>query len=191
MAMAPPFTLTRAGSMSKALLTAQACAAKASFNSNKSTSLAFQPARCKAFCDAGTGPMPMVAGSKPLVPKEAMRAKGVKPKAAAFLADMTTTAAAPSLMPEALPAVTEPALSKAGRKPAKASALVFLLMNSSVLNTTGSPLRCGMSTSTISSLNLPASCAALAFCWLPSAKASCMSREMLCALATFSAVMPM
>ena len=85
--------------------------------------------------------MPMVAGSKPLVPNEAMRAKGLRPKAAAFLAVITTTAAAPSLRPEALPAVTEPALSNAGRKPAKASALVFLLINSSALKTKGSPLR--------------------------------------------------
>jgi acetyl-CoA C-acetyltransferase len=46
----------------------------------------------------------------------------------------------------------------------KASALVFLLMNSSVSNTMGSPLRWGMDTPTISSLNLPASCAADAFC---------------------------
>jgi hypothetical protein len=43
-----------------------------------------------------------------------MRASGVRPSAAAFLALITTTAAAPSLMPEALPAVTLPALSKAG-----------------------------------------------------------------------------
>jgi hypothetical protein len=46
-----------------------------------------------------------------------MRAKGFSPKAAAFLADITTTAAAPSLMPEALPAVTEPVLSKATTTP--------------------------------------------------------------------------
>jgi hypothetical protein len=46
-------------------------------------------------------------------------------------------------------------------------------------------------TVTISSANLPASCAAAAFCWLARASASCMSRVMLQALATFSAVMPM
>ena len=37
-------------------------------------------------------------------------------------------------------------------------------------------------TGTISSLNLPASCAAAAFCWLASASASCMSRLMPCCL---------
>ncbi|EWS64523.1 hypothetical protein Y695_02233 [Hydrogenophaga sp. T4] len=104
---------------------------------------------------------------------------------------MTITAAAPSLIPDALPAVTEPALSKAGRRPASTSAVVLALMNSSLLNSTGSPLRCGMLTPTISSLNLPAACAAAAFAWLPAARASCISRVMPWALATFSAVMPM
>ena len=75
-----------------------------------------------------------------------MRASGFRPSAAAFLAVITITAAAPSLMPEALPAVTPPALSKAGRRPARASALVLLLMNSSVSNTSGSPFFCGMLT---------------------------------------------
>ncbi len=64
-------------------------------------------------------------------------------------------------------------------------------MNSSAAKTSGSPFFCGIVTPTISSLNLPASCAALAFCWLASASASCISRVMPCALATFSAVVPM
>ncbi|MNL44135.1 hypothetical protein D3C87_1666910 [compost metagenome] len=139
MAMAPPFTLTLAGSIASSLFTAQACAAKASFSSNKSTSAAFQPARCRALRDAGTGPMPMVAGSRPLVPKAAMRAKGLRPRAAAFLALITTTAAAPSFRPDALPAVTLPALSKAGRRPASASALVLRFRYSSALKRMGSP----------------------------------------------------
>ncbi|MNV62810.1 hypothetical protein D3C71_1553740 [compost metagenome] len=120
-----------------------------------------------------------------------MRASGVRPRALALAADITTTAAAPSLRPEALPAVTEPALSNAGRSPARASALVLRLMYSSAANFTGSPLRWGMSTATISASNLPASCAAAAFCWLASASASCASRLTLFCLATFSAVMPM
>ena len=104
---------------------------------------------------------------------------------------MTTTAAAPSLRPEALPAVTPPALSKAGRRPASASALVFLLMNSSAAKTTGSPFFCAIENGTISSLKRPASCAAAAFCCEPRASASCLSRETSYFLATFSAVMPM
>jgi hypothetical protein len=73
-------------------LTAQACAANASLSSNRSTSLAFQPARLSAFHDAGTGPNPIVAGSSPVVAKLAMRAIGVKPSDAAFFAVITTTA---------------------------------------------------------------------------------------------------
>jgi acetyl-CoA C-acetyltransferase len=38
---------------------AQAWAAKASLISSRSRSCGFQPARCSAFCEAGTGPMPM------------------------------------------------------------------------------------------------------------------------------------
>ena len=135
--------------------------------------------------------MPIVAGSSPLVAKLAMRASGFRPSAAAFFAVITITAAAPSLRPEALPAVTEPALSKAGRRPARLSALVLRLMNSSAANTIGSPFFCGNVTGTISSLNRPASCAAAAFCCDASASVSCCSRVMPCALATFSAVMPM
>ena len=43
-----------------------------------------------------------------------MRASGVRPRAAASAADITTTAAAPSLSPGALPAVTVPVRVKAG-----------------------------------------------------------------------------
>ena len=64
-------------------------------------------------------------------------------------------------------------------------------MNSSLSKTTGSPLRCGMVTPTISSLKRPASCAAAAFICEPSASASCAARLMLYCLATFSAVTPM
>ena len=44
-----------------------------------------------------------------------MRASGVLPRFCASLAVISTTAAAPSLMPEALAAVTVPSLAKAGR----------------------------------------------------------------------------
>src|SRR6185369_16637758 len=43
MAIAPPFTLTLAGSIASSLLTAQACAANASLSSNRLTSCTFQP----------------------------------------------------------------------------------------------------------------------------------------------------
>ena len=191
MAMAPPFTLTLLVSQPISLFTAQAWAAKASLISSRSRSCGFQPARSSALRDALTGPMPICAGSRPVVAKLAMRPSGVRPSAAALAALMTITAAAPSLMPEALPAVTPPALSKAGRSPASTSALLLRLRNSSAEKTIGSPFFCAMLTGTISSLNLPASCAAAAFCWLAKASASCISRVMPNFFATFSAVMPM
>ena len=120
-----------------------------------------------------------------------MRAIGFRPSASALAADISITAAAPSLMPEALPAVTEPALSKAGRRPPSTSRLVLRLMNSSLAKTTGSPFFCGIETGTISSSKRPASWAAAAFCCEASASASCISRVMPYFLATFSAVMPM
>ena len=75
MAMAPPLTLTLLVSQPISLLTAQACAAKASLISSRSRSCGFQPARCSAFCDAGTGPMPMIDGSSATV--EALNAGAV------------------------------------------------------------------------------------------------------------------
>ena len=51
-------------------------------------------------------------------------AMGVRPSSAAFLTEATTTQAAPSLMPEALPAVTEPSFLKAGRSRASFSTVV-------------------------------------------------------------------
>ena len=50
-----------------------------------------------------------------------MRASGFLPSLAACFAVISTTAAAPSLMPDALPAVTVPSFSNAGRSLAIAS----------------------------------------------------------------------
>ena len=57
----------------------------------------------------------MTAGSTPAVDHEAMRASGSRPRLAASAADIKIKTAAPSLMPEALAAVTVPSLEKAGR----------------------------------------------------------------------------
>ena len=94
-------------------------------------------------------------------------------------------------MPEALAAVTDPSFANAGFRPATESSVVPALMNSSAANATGSPLRCGIITGTISSLNLPAFCAASALFWLATANSSCCAREISYCLATFSAVVPM
>jgi len=83
--------------------------------------LTVQPAFASALREAGIGPVPMIAGSTPAVAHEAIRAIGVMPRFFASAAVITTRAAAPSLMPEALPAVTVPSFEKAARSLASAS----------------------------------------------------------------------
>ncbi|MNT03981.1 hypothetical protein D3C72_1385430 [compost metagenome] len=114
MAMAPPLTFTLAVSRPSSLTTHSDWAAKASLDSIRSRSATVQPAFSSAFFEAGIGPVPMIDGSTPAVAQEAMRARGSRPRALASSADISTRAAAPSLMPEALAAVTEPSLTKAG-----------------------------------------------------------------------------
>ena len=57
---------------------------------------------------AGTGPMPMMRGATPAAAMPTTRAIGVRPCARAAASEATISAAAPSLTPEALPAVTVP-----------------------------------------------------------------------------------
>ena len=52
------------------------------------------------------GPRPMISGDRPLTPVATMRASGVRPSSRALVSDMMTTAAAPSLSGQQLPAVT-------------------------------------------------------------------------------------
>ena len=146
------------------LLTAQACAAKASLASTRSRSPTDQPAFSSALREAGIGPVPMICGSTPAVAQETMRTSGVMPRRAASASVISRVAAAPSLMPDALPAVTVPSLSKAGRSFCIASSVAPWRIYSS-WSTIVSPLRPLTVTATISSLNLPAFCAASAlFC---------------------------
>ncbi len=83
--------------------------------------------------------------------------------------EVTTTAEAPSLMPGALPAVTVPPSLKAGRSFASVSIVVSRRGHSSASKVTVAPFLPGMTTGTISSLNLPASIAAIALRWLSTA----------------------
>ena len=48
----------------------------------------------------------MIAGSSPTIPQPRIRASGLSPSASACEADLMTTAAAPSTIPDAFPAVT-------------------------------------------------------------------------------------
>ena len=90
---------------------------------------------------------------------------------------MTMTAAPPSEICEALPAVMVPSLSKAGFRAPSVSAVVPGRTPSSTSTSSGSPLRWGTCTGTISSASRPSLAAAAAFSWLAAAKASWRSRE--------------
>ena len=66
------------------------------------------PARCSACLEASIGPRPMISGERPLTPVDTIRASGVRPSSLALVSLVITTAAAPSLRGQALPAVTVP-----------------------------------------------------------------------------------
>ena len=189
-AIAPPFTFTRPMSKPRSRATAQDWAAKASFDSTRSMSSILHPALSSALRLAGIGPAPISAGSMPAVAQETMRPSGRTPRRAASSAVISTSAAAPSLMPDALPAVTVPSLAKAGRSFASASTVVPWRGYSSV-STTMSPLRLGTVTAAISSARRPSFCASSALAWLAAANASCSLRPICHFSATFSAVFPM
>ena len=119
-----------------------------------------------------------------------MRASGVSPRFSASAALITTSAAAPSLMPDAFAAVTVPSLEKAGFSFATESKVAPARMYSS-FSTTTSPLRPDTVTGAISSLKRPAFWAASALFWEATANLSCSSRVIWNWVATFSAVVPM
>ena len=136
-----------------------------------------RPARSSAFRVEGTGPMPITAGSTPAEALATMRASGSRPSSRARSSLVTTTQAAPSLICEALPAVTVPPCLKIGLSAARRSRLVSGRGPSSAWMVTGSPLGWGTSTVTISSSKRPASAAAMARRCDSSANASWSSRE--------------
>ena len=139
---------------------------------------------------AGTGPIPMIAGSTPATAVDTIRASGRRPSARARSASTSSTADAPSLIPDAFPAVTVPPSRNAGRSRASASAVVSARGCSSRATTTGSPFFWGTSTGTICQSNRPASIAATALRCDSSANASWRSRSTDQRSATFSAVSP-
>ena len=104
MAMAPPFTLTLSCGTPSSRMKRMGTAAKASFTSNRSIWSMVMPARASAFLAAGTGPVSMMVGSAPLSAVATMRARGVRPWALAAASLPISTAAAPSTMPDELPA---------------------------------------------------------------------------------------
>jgi hypothetical protein len=82
------------------------------------------PARSSTFRTAGTGAMPMTRGSTPATALATKRPSGWMPSSTAFSSLATTSAAAPSLIPLELPAVSVPPSRKAGFRAASFSGVV-------------------------------------------------------------------
>ena len=119
-------------------------------------------------------------------------ASGVRPSCAARCAVITSTAAAPSLMPDAFAAVTEPSFANAGLSPdTRIERRARLDEFVGVERDRDRPCAAGIMTGVISSLNTPAFCAFSALFWLATANSSCCARAMPYCFATFSAVVPM
>ena len=89
----------------------------------------------------GSGPATM--------PYPSSSASGVTPSSSAFARLIMITAAAPSEICDAFPAVMVPSFEKAGRSPASDSGVVPGRTPSSVSTMTGSPFRCGIDTGAI------------------------------------------
>src|SRR5205814_2262017 len=111
---------TVAGSSSSSRMQAIAWAANASLSSIRSIWSIVMPARFRTFCVAGIGPNPMQLGSTPATAVATTRASGaVQP-----LPPMTSSAAAPSLIPLDVAAVTVPSFLNAGFSFATLSSVV-------------------------------------------------------------------
>ncbi len=83
---------------------------------------------------AGIGPVSMSTGSLPTTHVSTMRARGVRPSASAFSAVISRTAAAPSLICDALPAVWKAgSRSSTGLRLASASSVVSRRPSSRVI----------------------------------------------------------
>ncbi len=120
----------------------------------------------------GHRPIPMMEGSTPASSPAIQVAMGVMPSSFALSSLMTMMAAAPSLIPEALPAVTiPPSFLKAGFNLARPS-LVTPFLGPSSVSTMTDPFLVFTSTGTISSLKRPSFMAASHFCWLFAANSS-------------------
>ncbi len=130
-------------------------------------------------------------GSGPATrPKPTSSARGDSPSSSALARLMTTTAAAPSEIWDALPAVMVPSGEKAGLSRPNPSTVVSERMPSSV-STTSSSRRWRTVTGTISPASRPSLVAMHARWWLMAASSSCRARVMPARLAKASVPAPM
>ena len=116
--------------------------------------------------------MPMTRGSTPACAYPISLPIGTRPLSRTNDSDASTTAAAASFSPEALPAVTVPSLANAGRSRAMSSRLTSGRTCSSVSTTVTLPRLPGTCTGRICSVKYPAACAAAARRWLSAASSS-------------------
>ncbi|MNS85357.1 hypothetical protein D3C72_1192190 [compost metagenome] len=133
--------------------------------------------------------MPMCSPFTPAMPQLTTRATGLRPSASTLDFVASTTRAAPSLMPEALPGVTLPPGLKAAFSVPSFSRVVSRMCSS--FSTSLVPPLAFTSTGTISLAKRPPSEAARARCWLRRAKVSISSRVMPWASERISQVPPM
>ena len=103
-AIAPPFTLTLLSSRSNAWRKRSTTEANASLISKRSMSSIDMPERASTFFVTSTGPVSMIAGSEPMLAKARIFARGLRPAFAPASREPNSTAAAPSTMPDELPA---------------------------------------------------------------------------------------
>ena len=104
-----------------------------------------QPTFVETRRTASTGVISRYFGASPLVAWPTMRAIGASPSSAARVADITTSAAAPSLTGGALPAVTVPSLLERGPQRAqRLQPIVSARTDSSRSTTSGPPFFCGI-----------------------------------------------
>ncbi|TWH41917.1 hypothetical protein L612_004300000130 [Rhodococcus rhodochrous J38] len=176
-AIAPPLTFTFAGSMPSSRAETMPTAANASLISTRSRSFGSTPSRSQALAIARAGCDCRVESGPATTPWRPISAIQLRPSSSALALLITTTAAAPSEICEAEPAVTVPSFEKAGRSEPSDSAVVSGRMPSSAAKTIGSPLRCLIDTGTTSSSNSPSFQARAALWCEAAAKASCSSRE--------------
>lgn len=109
-AIAPPlgFICSASSGRPRSRNTARAWEANASLSSMTSISASLRPDNASTLRVAGAGPMPITRGGTPAVAMARMRARGVRPCLSAAASDASNNAHAPSLTPDALPAVTVP-----------------------------------------------------------------------------------
>ena len=99
----------------------------ASFDSIQSICEIFSPASDSASCTAGIGPSPIKFGATPFSPYDIILAMTGIEYFETECSLASTKAAAPSFIPDELPAVTVPSLSKAGFSLVKSSKFTAFL----------------------------------------------------------------